>query len=51
MKGRPPTKQLKSSYEQSGSKSKNKNNNEHTASTTASDITGRMIKNRLKSHG
>ncbi|RHZ82368.1 hypothetical protein Glove_109g371 [Diversispora epigaea] len=29
-KGRPPIKRLKSSYEQSGSKSKNKNNNEHT---------------------
>ncbi|CAG8622524.1 10499_t:CDS:1 [Diversispora eburnea] len=37
-KGRPPTKRLKSFYEQSGSKSKNKNNNEHTASTTASDM-------------
>ncbi|RHZ70138.1 hypothetical protein Glove_275g100 [Diversispora epigaea] len=37
-KGRPPSKRLKSSHEQSGNKSKNKDQNEHVTSSIATDM-------------
>ncbi|RHZ76962.1 hypothetical protein Glove_187g5 [Diversispora epigaea] len=50
VKGRPPTKRLKSSYEQSGSKSKNKNNNKHAINIMASDMGHKCGKCKKNGH-